>query len=1365
MSPQAQSDVSLLQACMQGNNYAFEGIVDRYQSLVCAITYSGTGSIHISEELAQTTFLLAWKNLGQLRDLDKFQAWLCRIARSTVQSWRRKRQRDLAAQAAPLEAAAGQSAQAYEPVEAAIHKEQEVVLKQALGHIPVKYREPLILFYREKKSTREVARLLGLSENAARQRLSRARSMLKRQVTALIETTLAQTRPGKAFTAGVMASLAGLTIKGTTAATAQVAVNSGSLGLTGVLSGIAVKVALVAAGVVIVAGGVLLYKQREPERESSPEVLAGQQATLESAPSATTEDPNPAQGLPGTTAPAATLIGPDSQQVAPAAASSSPRAQGSFGQVTGPHEFKAQGVLSGLVTDSETGAPIKGALVSIVNNGGSARTDEHGFYSIEKLFRPGNCRINVYSQTYVGIDYAGNETLVNLSQGRQQVKHLRLPRACMVKVRVTDANGLGIEDARVVVTSPADAHKREISGQVMPEHTDRNGEIRLGGIPPSQTDYLITVWHKAVTQEQKSDQASAWMSAQYDYAAAKAEVRLTDPNIIDTVEIVLEKGEPVYGYAEYSDGVPASDIQINAQPAWWHCYGGADRYATQANGTFTLKHITPGSYDIQTLTPGPEGLPPACKTIVQVQLPPPDGEPLILHLPVASPQSLASISGRVVFVKEATDDIEVRAYSPTLGTKHLYVHLAKGINPQQRFHLAGLKPGDYRLEFSGREIESRILENVTAPCENLEVELQFTGEGRPTLSGSVIDAQTGKPVQAFRARLRKKRTLRGPYYLPSDQWAVFSGTEGRFELESVGPGIYQVQVMAQAYAPRLSEEINTDQLSDLVLTLTAGGRIKGTVIDQAGEPVDGAKVIPLSHAGGTTVQTRDVFVSEDGACETEKGLFTLTSLPAGMESLQVTHPDYAFRIVQGIEVLEDQVTTDVEIVLTPGGTIEGMVFDEHGQALADQVLYFQDDDDYSGTSEDLIGRLATAVTDSNGCYRVAHLPEQVCYVNRGVPGKTLGVVRRTVMPLEGKTLRLDFGGEPIVSGAILLQGSPLAQGRVQLRSLGSFKSAHFKCFAKTDEQGNFAFRGAVPGAYTIHYEAPNSKERWEQLTTLDLAHTNLDLGVIGSAHTELLVHIQQSPTVPPVPIKRVALSESRIDSCYVPGKYTAKTPPSRPEDPWVLPDAKAGVYTLTLTREDRVQFRQEITLPPGQEQWEISWAHPAQTASLSGSLGEAQELVTLCQDSMQSVVTLIADEEGRYSVKDLPAGTFGFNTDLRMLYHLAPLAQITLSAGEDREFNPDLTVPQEEQSNSLVVQVLDDRGTLRSDVSLSLAGALGEVAPVNSFRGKYYFIASCGRHILHVAADGYQPMEKAVTLAPFEPGVKPQNLQIRLEPQ
>src|SRR5208337_3286274 len=93
------------------------------------------------------------------------------------------------------------------PPDQVITDEEKAILWRSLERIPEIYREPLVLFYREQQSIEAVAQDLGLSEDAVRQRLSRGRKLLQVQFLAFVEGALNQTKPGKAFTLGVIAAL------------------------------------------------------------------------------------------------------------------------------------------------------------------------------------------------------------------------------------------------------------------------------------------------------------------------------------------------------------------------------------------------------------------------------------------------------------------------------------------------------------------------------------------------------------------------------------------------------------------------------------------------------------------------------------------------------------------------------------------------------------------------------------------------------------------------------------------------------------------------------------------------------------------------------------------------------------------------------------------------------------------------------------------------------------------------------------------------------------------------------------------------------------------------------------------------------
>jgi len=217
------SEAELLQASLAGSKEAFGTIVEQYQSLICAITYSGTGDFAKSEELAQETFLRAWKELRQLKDFGRFRAWVCTIARNLARKSIRGGRRDIIGDAQALERVGPVESAEPGPSDAAINKEHEAIVWSALQEIQEQYREPMTFFYREQQSVREVAAALGLSEEVTRQRLSRGRRMLKENVAALVEETLGRTRPGKVFTVVVIAALPALTPQAASAAIAGVA--------------------------------------------------------------------------------------------------------------------------------------------------------------------------------------------------------------------------------------------------------------------------------------------------------------------------------------------------------------------------------------------------------------------------------------------------------------------------------------------------------------------------------------------------------------------------------------------------------------------------------------------------------------------------------------------------------------------------------------------------------------------------------------------------------------------------------------------------------------------------------------------------------------------------------------------------------------------------------------------------------------------------------------------------------------------------------------------------------------------------------------------------------------------------------------
>jgi RNA polymerase sigma factor (sigma-70 family) len=206
MDSAVTSDEQLWRLACEGDREAFSRIVERYQTLVCSLAYSACGTLGTSEDMAQETFITAWHRLKDLREPSKLRQWLCGIVRNIAANAARRDFRR-GGEPVPLDAAADQFSAESDPVAETISSEEESLLWRTLAEMPANYREPLVLFYREEQSVAEVALKLDLTEDTVKQRLSRGRAMLREEMAALVESTLTRTRPGTAFTVGVLVAL------------------------------------------------------------------------------------------------------------------------------------------------------------------------------------------------------------------------------------------------------------------------------------------------------------------------------------------------------------------------------------------------------------------------------------------------------------------------------------------------------------------------------------------------------------------------------------------------------------------------------------------------------------------------------------------------------------------------------------------------------------------------------------------------------------------------------------------------------------------------------------------------------------------------------------------------------------------------------------------------------------------------------------------------------------------------------------------------------------------------------------------------------------------------------------------------------
>ena len=236
-------------AAAGGDRGAFGRLVDRYQGLVCALCLTLVRDVAASEDLAQDVFLAAWRGLPRLRSPDSFLPWLKQLTRHRARTYvsTRSRAPQLLEDEVTREALVASLADPKpHPGEAALQAEERRLLLEVLDTLPEEARELVTLFYREGRSVAQVAVLLELSEEAVRQRLSRARARLRAGLLERFGELLGRTAPDARFSAAVLAALplagpgggvaAGLGLKA--AKLSGMALGGAALGLAGGLAGV-----------------------------------------------------------------------------------------------------------------------------------------------------------------------------------------------------------------------------------------------------------------------------------------------------------------------------------------------------------------------------------------------------------------------------------------------------------------------------------------------------------------------------------------------------------------------------------------------------------------------------------------------------------------------------------------------------------------------------------------------------------------------------------------------------------------------------------------------------------------------------------------------------------------------------------------------------------------------------------------------------------------------------------------------------------------------------------------------------------------------------------------------------------------------
>nr|HEX4315795.1 sigma-70 family RNA polymerase sigma factor [Kofleriaceae bacterium] len=293
------SDADLAAAARAGDRDAFGAIVARHQRAVVAVVYAMTCDRVLGDDIAQEVFVIAWTQLARLHDDARLAAWLCGIARKRALHTLRWRRREVALEAALGEPIAATSPAPPTPFDQLADHEREQIAARALARVPDTYRDALVLYYCDERSASAVARALGITVDAANQRLSRGRACLAEDAAVVVERQLAAKRPRRDLVAGVLAAIAGMRVA-TTATAAGAAAGGGAAAASIVARVAGWKLGLVGAAAVLVVAGIGVASAAHASVDVAAPDHAATPATPASLPAAAA---TPAPALPAAIAP------------------------------------------------------------------------------------------------------------------------------------------------------------------------------------------------------------------------------------------------------------------------------------------------------------------------------------------------------------------------------------------------------------------------------------------------------------------------------------------------------------------------------------------------------------------------------------------------------------------------------------------------------------------------------------------------------------------------------------------------------------------------------------------------------------------------------------------------------------------------------------------------------------------------------------------------------------------------------------------------------------------------------------------------------------------------------------------------------
>ncbi len=609
--------------------------------------------------------------------------------------------------------------------------------------------------------------------------------------------------------------------------------------------------------------------------------------------------------------------------------------------------LQREGVLVGRVV--RDGSPVAGATVEYADR--RVVTDASGQYRIGGLGNAWDKPV-AWTDTLVPMEKMKDKVRVRIAR-QSQAPLLSLVPGCTVDYTVKDASTGRLRDAQIEFRQP------ETWMQTITPIA--RGKVRLVQLPPWELSAVVTA-----TGYFEEDVKFSALPAGATHTFATAEL---SPLPVVRGRVVDAQGA---GIADATVRYPDFSIHTLLRgDRFGNRYSTVDRSVpTGATGGFQitvdqLKPVRLEASKVGYCSGEARGVTPGSSEVV-ITLREGGG----IGGRVVQSDGAAAPAARVILKPDHAD------YARPMNPLSLGYPPSATSDAQGRYRFAHLVPGRYDVQATAQGLISRLMQGlVVEDGSSVEAPDLILTSGH-SFSGVVVEQGNDKPIEGILVGLD------GDGQEPGD---ARSDAAGAFALHTLVPGKYRVTV---AYEPdhrhavyvlpsvmtQTVIEIVDQDITDYRIALKPGAFVTGHVLDaETGEPIAGASVQPVGRGMGDImrmIESGNVVTGEDGA-------FSLTSSSVGAGiKLSATHRDYAMGESEALELVAGQTFTDVEIALSKGHCISGVVLDVDGRPAAKVWVMGRGEGDIVSAAmraEQMAGSLSGR-TDDAGRFTLSRIP-------------------------------------------------------------------------------------------------------------------------------------------------------------------------------------------------------------------------------------------------------------------------------------------------------------------------------------------------------------------------------------------------------